>query len=102
MSSAPTNMPARSKPQGEAVSAPPAPSGASERATYAAALAVFVVAATRCPGSPRQTPCFGKNNRVNYRVGLFIRVPGRIGSSARQLTCRRARTTFFSTPMVQL
>jgi hypothetical protein len=38
---------------------------------------------------------------VNYRVALAIRVPGRIGSSARQLTCHRARTTFFSTPMVR-
>jgi hypothetical protein len=41
-----------------------------------------------CSTSPPRT------NPVNYRVGLFVRVPGRIGSSARQLTCRRARTTF--------
>src|SRR5450631_2210336 len=38
---------------------------------------------------------------VNYRVGQFVRVPGRTGSSARQLTCRRARTTFLFRPMVR-
>ena len=31
------------------------------------------------------------NRAVNDRVGLFVRVPGRIGSSARQLTHRRSQ-----------
>ena len=29
---------------------------------------------------------------VNYRVGLFVRVPGRIGEFPRQLTCRSCST----------
>jgi hypothetical protein len=36
--------------------------------------------------------------RVNYRVGRFVRVPGRIGSSARQLTRRRTRLPVFLAP----
>ena len=32
---------------------------------------------------------------VNYRVGLFVRVPGRIGSTTGQLTGRQARANHF-------
>src|SRR5450631_321871 len=42
----------------------------------------------------------GMKGHVNYRVGLFVRVPGRIGSSARQFNTPPQSTTLFSAPTI--
>ena len=54
-------------------------------------------------GDDRRTFVSAHSRRIMFTRGWACSFgsPGRIGSSARQLTCRRARTTFFPTPMVR-